>query len=162
MTMSTDWLPPLVLLKEHGGNWDRYLATVYGFFWTDFVSSRPSFSGQAVTLARPGLWKGKELTFWHLISEGSSEGERLPGIRRCERIRWPRPMVEGVEAGCVRWWRSRRKKERRVGIAVDDFSYVVFLIDRRTYTLLLTAYSVERDHRRRKLAREWREAEQKG
>lgn len=35
---------------------------------------------------------GKEATFWHMIQEGRIEEDRTPDIRRCERIRWPKPI----------------------------------------------------------------------
>ncbi|MNH30689.1 hypothetical protein D3C79_909980 [compost metagenome] len=41
-------------------------------------------------LKRHPVIQGKEATFWHMISEGNDEAERLPDLRRCERIRWPR------------------------------------------------------------------------
>ncbi len=49
---------------------------------------------------------------------------------------------------------SRRSGERRIVMAIPDFSYVVVLADRGSYVLLWTAYYVEHDHRRRKLEAE--------
>lgn len=48
-----------------------------------------------------------------------------------------------------------RGKEERIVIALEDFSYVVVLADRRDYILLWTAYCVEREHTRRKLKNEF-------
>ena len=99
---------------------------------------------------------GKEATFWHIISEGDVESERLPDLRRCERIRWPRPMIEAIKFSHIKWWRNKRKEEERIVIALEDFSYVVVLADRGEYVLLWTAYYVEQEHRRQKLRKEYK------
>jgi hypothetical protein len=81
-------------------------------------------------------------------------------LRRCERIRWPRPIIEGVETGHVRCWKTKAKGKLRVLVALDDFSYVVVLASLRTCVLLFTAYPVERPHRRLKLRREYENAQE--
>lgn len=73
MTVSIDWLPPLVLLEEYGGDWDRYLTALYDFFTHDFIDKTPSFKGIKLALKRHPVIQGKEATFWHLISEGKVE-----------------------------------------------------------------------------------------
>lgn len=161
MSSSLDWLPALILLKDSGGDWARYLETIYEHFRSDFVLSRPKLEGKRFALKRHPLEQGKEATFWHLISEGSSEADRLPDLRRCERIRWPRPIIEALHSGQVVWWRNQRQShqrrgERRIVIALSDFSYVVILADRGEYVLLWTAFCVEEPHRRRKLEQEFR------
>ena len=98
---------------------------------------------------------GKEATFWHLISEGKEEENRIPDMRRCERIRWPRPMIESLETNQVRLWRNRRGNSQRIVIAIKDFSYVVILDERKDFVLLWAAYYVERPHSRRKLEKEY-------
>ena len=109
----------------------------------------------------PGIFKWdqakypKAQHFWHIISEGMTEDERLPDLRRCERIRWPRPMIEAIALSHIKWWRNRRKEEERIVIALDDYSYIVVLADRGDYVLLWTAYCVEQEHTRRKLHREY-------
>ena len=151
-----DWLPPLVVLADSGGDWKRYVELVYGFFRTDFIASSPTHDGRRCACKRYPLIQGKEGTFWHLISEGGVEDDRLPDLRRCERIRWPRPMVErSPETGVVSWHSSRPGDKKRIVIALADFSYVVVLADRGKYLLLWTAYCVEQEHRRAKLRREY-------
>lgn len=149
-------LPPLVLLEDFGNNWEAYFEAIYLYFCRDFVTSKPNFENKRFALKRYPLQKGKEATFWHLISEGEVEVERLPDLRRCERIRWPRPMIEAIKTGKVKWWRNVRKAETRILIALEDFSYLVVLADRGEYVMLWTAYCVEYDHRRRKLQDEYK------
>ncbi len=160
MTTAYTWLPPLVLFEDSGGNWDRYLEVLYEHFRADFVLSQPRFQGVSLRLKRHPLEKGKEATFWHLISEGKVEADRTIDPRRCERIRWPRPIIEGVPRECLLVWEQERRGETRIAIALSDFSYVVILAVREPsgggkYLLPWTAFCVERDHKRQKLKKEW-------
>lgn len=157
MTATADgWLPALVTLGEYGGDWGRYLDVLYDCFCADFVNNVPAIPGKRFALKRYPELEGKAATFWHLISEGKTEIERIPDLRRCERIRWPRPMIDCYTGGQLKWWISeRRRNEERVVIALDDFSYIVVLADRGEYVMLWTAYCIEYEHRRRKLQKEY-------
>lgn len=155
MPEPSEWLPDLVTLADCDGNWSSYLETIYEYFCADFVRSKPAYPDKRFALKRYPVSQEKEATFWHLISEGRDEEERIPDMRRCERIRWPRPMIEAVESERVYVWRNVRGRNERTLIAVDDFSYVVVLDEREDYVLLWTAFYVEREHRRKKLAKEY-------
>lgn len=150
-----DWLPALVCLPECGGDWDRYLGAIYRVFRTDFVDTTPAMAGIRCGLRHPELIEGKEGTFWHIISEGLTEDERIPDLRRCERIRWPRPIVESAGSDRIRCWRYKRNGDRRISIALEDFTYLLILVDRRSYVLLLTAFPVESRRRRERLRKEY-------
>lgn len=149
------WLPPLVRLEDYGGDWSRYEDAIYEYFWRDFVDSRPTFEGKRFRLKRRPLLNDKECTFWHLITDGRDEQNRIPDLRRCERIRWPRPMIEAAFTEKVKCWRDRRDNEERIVIALPDFSYVVVLAERGDYILLWTAYCVEFERRRQQLEKEY-------
>jgi len=155
MMSSPDWLPPLVLFNNYGGNWNAYLDALYEYFKEDFIDSRPRFEGRELSLKRHPLSQGKEATFWHLISEGANEDNRNPDFRRCERIRWPRPIIDHNEDGVVKVWKNQRHGETRVCLWLEDQNYLMILADRKDYLLPWTAYVVDQPHRRRKLQREF-------
>jgi hypothetical protein len=155
MTASPEWLPPLVQMGDYGGHWEAYLEALYGYFKSDFVDSKPTFEGRKLALKRHPLSQGKEATFWHFISEGANEDERTPDFRRCERIRWPRPVIDNSGDGQVKVWRNRRGRENRICVWLESEDYLVILADRGNYLLPWTAYLVEQPHRRRKLQREY-------
>lgn len=155
MTNRPDWLPPLVLLVDHGGDWFRYVEVLYAFFKEDFVDSQPVFEGIPLALKRHPISEGKEATFWHLISEGGVEEERLPDLRRCERIRWPRPIIEHSNEKVIKVWENVRRGEKRVCLWLEQQEYLIILARRKTYTLLWTAYPVTRSHQKRKLQKEY-------
>jgi hypothetical protein len=108
-----------------------------------------------VVLKRHPVEKGKEATFWHLISEGKSEKDRLPDLRRCERIRWPRPIIEHYDQPAIKFWVNERKGEKRLCLWIEGEEYLVVLAKRRGYVILWTAYLVTGTRRKMKLEKEY-------
>lgn len=150
------WLPPLVLFKDFGFQWQPYEDKLYDYFRADFLDSRPNAPAKPVVVRYHPRFKGKEWAFWHLTSCGKIEKERTPDFHRCERIRWPRPIIESCGEGRVRAWKKGPKKDRRLLIALPDFSYLVVLASKEDHLVLITAYCVEHAHEQRKLEGEWR------
>lgn len=166
MNDAPDWLPPLVLLEDYGRSWSDYLDAIYDWFRRDFVESKPVFQGRRLGLKRHPVTNGKEATFWHVTSEGKDETARTPDLRRCERIRWPKPVIEHAGNSMVKYWVSVKRNEDRIHIWLEGLDYVVVLADRKGFLLLWTAFLVSRSHTRRKLQREyeafWKDRHQKG
>lgn len=166
MSDAPDWLPPLVLFSDYGGNWDAYLDAIYEWFKQDFIDSKPMFQGRRLGLKRHPMTHGKEATFWHMTSEGVDEVNRTPDLRRCERIRWPKPVIEHADDPKAKYWVSVKRNEDRIHIWLEDLDYVVVLADRRGFLLPWTAFLVTRDHTRSKLRKEyeayWKSRPQKG
>jgi len=90
-----------------------------------------------------------------MTSEGKDEATRTPDLRRCERIRWPRPIIEQVDAKGLKVWVSVRNREDRVHIWLESEDYVVVLAKRTDYLLPWTAFLVTYEHTRRKLRKEF-------
>jgi hypothetical protein len=157
-----DWLPGLLLLSAHGGDWPQFLGAVYESFRKDFVDSRPSFRGVRLQLKRHPLVDGKEYTFWHMISEGRDEASRKPNLERCERIRWPRPSIEHSTDPALKAWVNVRNGERRICLWLEGAEYLVVLAYRKGYLLPWTAYPVTMSHRKAKLQREFEAWERAG
>jgi len=155
MTEKPHWLPFLVLLSDCEGDWSRYLDALYSYFDSDFLRTRPLFRGQRLGLKRHPLWEGKEATFWHMISEGRDEATREPDLRRCERIRWPRAIIENSNDRAVKVWETTRRNERRVCLWLEEEEYLVVLAERQAYLLPWTAYMVTRSHRKLKFQEEF-------
>jgi hypothetical protein len=170
----TSWLPPFVNFDGDWNHLSAYVQKVYAHFHADFVAQKPPTLGTTrVSLRRIPEFEGKSFTFWHLITEGKTEDDRYPVIPRCERIRWPRAVLERVANDWKRLpvWKNRRGTDQRLLIALPEFDYVVVLQERedkaegRRFFLLLTAYPVEQAHQREKLRREhaaWAAANTKG
>lgn len=157
MSNPVDWLPPLVLFEDFQGDWTAYLEVVYGWFRQDFIKTRPVFQGRRLGLKRHPITQGKEATFWHMISEGKEEEERIPDFRRCERIRWPKPVIEHDEDAAIKAWRNQRGREKRICLWCEQENYLVVLTDRGSYILPWAAYLVEKPHQQAKLRKEYEE-----
>lgn len=107
------------------------------------------------------MTQGKEATFWHMVSEGKDEADRFPDIRRCERIRWPRPIIENADDEVVKVWtnvrRTTKGPEKRICLWLESREYLVILADRKSYILPWTAYVVDQPHQKGKLQNEYQE-----
>jgi hypothetical protein len=104
-------------------------------------------------------YEEKGVTFWHIVSEGAEETKRIPDLRRCERIRWPRQLIEKADYIDVKVWETTRpwksQKQRRINFALSNFSYIVVIAETRIGFDLVTAYHLEKAHRREKLRKEF-------
>lgn len=150
-------LPPLVTLAQYGGDWDEYYNALYKVFQKDFIDSKPNFRGIKVLYKKYPLINNKEAAFWHVISEGD-ETNRVPDMRRCERISWIRPIIErSAEKGFAKCWTNTRRNEKRICVWVESAEYLVVLSSRKGYLLLWTAYWVTETYRKKKLEKEYRD-----
>jgi len=147
-------LPDLTLFQSYGGEWQRYLDALYSHFTNDFIVSKPVFKGQRLGLKRYPLYKNKEATFWHLISKGQVEEDRTPEIRRCERIKWPRPIIDNSDNEHIKIWENKRGNEIRICLCYGDWEYLVILAKRNGYILPWTAYPIEYGYKKIKLEKE--------
>ncbi len=150
-----DWIPPLELLRDYDGDWEKYFHAIYTFFEQDFVKNRPTFRGVKLQLKRHPVIEGKEATFWHLISEGRIEVDRTPDLRRCERIRWARPFIENDKEPLIKIWSNNRNGEKRICLWLEEVEYLVILAKRSDYILPWTAYTTPQPHQKRKLQKEY-------
>ena len=156
------WLPDLVRFEEYAGNWDYYLSVLYSIFKDDFINSTPRFKGLRFGMKRHPLLKGKEATFWHIISSGEKEEAKIPDLRRCERIRWPRSVVDHFEEHGIKYWEQEKNWEKRIYLWLEDEDYLVVLAQRDDYILLWTAFVITYPHYRESLQKQfeaWRKAE---
>lgn len=157
----TDWLPELILEEKIDGGYHGFIAAVYGVFRRDFVETMTQFRGKPIRVI-PALRDGKEITFWHMISEGSGEeDDREVKLDRCRRICWPRAMLAAAGTEKVLIWPSSTRGNRFL-VAIPDFSYLVVIEERATYCFVVTAFCVEQSHRRKKLERDFQNAKAKG
>lgn len=151
-----NWLPELEIFSDYDGDWELYLAAIYKIFIDDFVDSKPEFRGKRLGLKRHPISEGKEATFWHMTSEGTTEEDRTPDLRRCERIRWPKPIIENSSDLKLKVWAEPKGNNKRVHIWLENEGYLVVLDDRGDYILPWTAFYIERDHQREKYNKRWK------
>jgi len=149
-------LPEIITLEEFGGDITTYFDAVYHIFKRDFVESRPLFEGRRLGLKAHPLIEDKEYTFYHFTHDGNIESERLPNLRRMERIPFPRPMIDHSKHPYLKVWRNKRGNKERILIFHEAESYLVILEDRGEYILPWTAYLVENKNRAKRLLAEYK------
>jgi hypothetical protein len=148
-------LPDLILLEDYGGNFSRYNDAVYAVFINDFIMNRPEFRGKRLRLKKHPVIDHKEYTYYHFTHSGNIETERIPDIRRMERIGYPKPIIESSYHEKIRVWRNKRGTSERILLLHEEEKYLVILEDRQDYILPWTAYYVEDNSRLRKLLSEY-------
>lgn len=150
MHEAPDWLPELL---DFAGDWSSFVEHVYDSFCNDFVSGAVTFRGVRIGVRRVPESQGKGSGFWHCVSEGRNEDDRVPDLDRCRRIRWIRAVIENAEAPEVDHWTNKRRGETHHLLWYNE-DYLVVLAERTGYFLLKTAYLTDREHTRRKLRAE--------
>jgi len=152
---STLRLPELIELNNYSGNFTSYLNAVYEVFTNDFVRSKPVYRGTLLRLKAHPIIEGREYTFYHLTHSGNNEHERLPDMRRMERIGYPRPIIDNSTHDDLIVWENIRGRSTRILIYHKDARYLVVLEKRKNYILPWTAYLIEHDKRHRRLLEEY-------
>lgn len=146
--------PDLVSFQEFGGDWKAYEAALYRIFREEIAGGSLRFRGLPVRCRRLPETGGRWAAFWHLVQEGRAEEDRTPDLRRCERIRWIRWVIEnGVTHPAIDEWQNTRRTEKNTLLWYRE-DYLVVLAQRRGSWLLKTAYCTERRGRIEQLRRE--------
>ncbi len=148
-------LPPL--LPFPGSDWPSYEERLYEVFRADFLVSPLEWRGLRVTVQREPLLNGKEDGFWHVVTETGPtkrRDDRIPNLDRCARIRWIKAVIT-APASAVCTFGQSRNGHQHYGIAVPDFSFVVFLRQWPRTVQLMTAYYVGHEGKRADYRRQW-------
>lgn len=141
------------------GDWATYEDLIYEAFLTSFVRSGVVFQGWRVSAQYRPETRGKGFSFWHTISEAPdrnnrSEDDRIPDMRRCERILWIRWVIDNAGNDGFPWWENRKGRNAHVVIWAQAHDFAVVLAKRRDYYVLKTAYAELKPHRRKTFEKE--------
>jgi len=155
--------PPDLLPFTGYLDWSDYEDNIYRIYLETVAHARLLFLGEPVKVRFNPTTKRKGYGFWHLISEAPSqdnrnEDDRVPDLRRCERVRWVAWCIQNAGAAGFSWWENQRWGETHVVIWAEAYDYAVMLGKRDTtegvrYYLLKTAYCL-RPHNVRKFEKE--------
>ena len=97
MAISLDKLPKIITLEEYGGNYQTYIDAIYDVFFRDFIQHKATFGTNKLNLRFKPLQQNRAYAFYHMTHVGEDEDNRLPDLRRCERMPWARPTIEQAE-----------------------------------------------------------------
>lgn len=156
--------PELILMSDFPG-WQAYEDAVYAIYLETVAHARLRFRGCPLRVRFHPMAKHKGYGFWHLISEAPdqrnrNEDDRIPDLRRCERINWVAWCIRNADVGSpgFSWWENMRRSETHVVIWAERHDYAVVLAKRKTrqgvrFYLLKTAFCLW-PHNVRKFIRE--------
>lgn len=153
-------LPELILLAAYGGDYHLFIESVYATFEKDFILYKPSFRGKSLRLKYHPAFQGKAYTFYHMTHIGNNENDRIPDLRRCERIPFARPVIEKCDNWELKIWPQKRGNKNRLCIWLerqDEPDYFVILDVRDKYILPWTAFVAEYEHQKKKKLKEYQE-----
>lgn len=155
--------PPGLILYNSFGSWAPFEEAIYAEFLATVPNANLTFNGAPVRTQFRPVTKDRASGFWHLISEAPNkynhnEDDRIPDLKRCERIRWVAWCIENAGQADVSWWENQRKGETHIVIWAEKFDFSVVLAKRtptsgENYYLLKTAYCLK-PHRAETFARE--------
>ena len=154
--ISCPWLPQLEEFENYGNLWSKYEGALYDIFKTDFIINRPTFKGKNVSVRRYPMEHDKEEAFFHVTCQDySKNNNRVPDLRRCERIRWISAFIKNYnscdpsvckECSGVKVWDEPYKNTKRVHLLLEEERYIVVLEQRENYYLLITAFYFDHEH----------------
>lgn len=147
--------PALIEANEFGGNFQNYFKAVYTIFENDFIKSQPIFENQKVAVRKYPLEDGLHRTFYHITHEGEDEQNRQPDLRRMERIRFPKFVLNNNKHNEILIWKNKRGKDERILLFNEAENYIIILTERENFYLFVTAYLVQQEHRKNKLLKEY-------
>lgn len=151
-------MPSPIPYADFGGDSEKFIEEVYNCFVRDFLDDfnrrQLQFENITLSLRRHPLVRGKEASFWHLVSTGKIEDERLIDFDRCEYIGWARAIIDNANDPEIKRWENTRDGNTNICLWLESENYIVVLGKRNGYYLLLTAYFAQ-DYKRKKFQKEY-------
>ena len=139
----------------------EYERSIFEIFKSLYENGEIKYNGLEVRMKHYPPDYGETTGFYHMICENynhtGDESDRMPNLQRCERIKWPKEMIEWCATNCnsIWVWENERHKKKNVLIYCPEENYLVVLAKRNEYYLLTTAYVVEYENAKRDLIKEY-------
>ena len=130
-------------IYEFHGNWQSYVDELYNIYLETIVNNKSlRFDNLPIKTRFKPITDGKGFGFWHIISDGNEEEERLPDMRRCESLPWVSYCIKEakIPPAPISWWKNKRGSNTHIVILNETKGFVVVLAERKDYYLLKTAY----------------------
>lgn len=151
--MPLPWLPALFPVNPwQADTFDN----LYLIFRAGFVDCQASYNGLPVWIF-PEREDGKEKIFWHLTSR-DQDGERLPDLRRCERLPWSRPILDNHHLGMevLAWDYDEGHGVTKTYVWLQNYDFVVIMKKYPDATRrLITSFWLEYENTKRKMRKKY-------
>lgn len=168
---SCKWLPNIIECTNFI-KWNDYLNEIYEVFKKDFIYNKPFFEGKIVNFRKAPLDGNYEHTFIHLthrdVNHNSlNPNDRIPDLRRAERIGWNRAIIENYicnhtckDCNKVLYFEEYYKNNIRTYLLFKDVKFLVIIEKREKYNLLITGYYIEYENAMRKYVKKYEKYKQ--
>lgn len=144
--------------------WNDYLDKLYeNVFKPDFLNSCPEFQGWEVWIRKEPMDGNREHDFIHMTHEdyfhnSKNPNDRIPDLRRSERLNWVRPIIEhfacAMEKKCGRilYWENYYRGYVRCNLFLPEerFHVVLERRDKDKVYFIITSFYVNTDWELRK------------
>ncbi|HBY21611.1 MAG: hypothetical protein A2Y24_07540 [Clostridiales bacterium GWE2_32_10] len=148
------WLPPLKRCEDLN-KYAEYEDELYEIFKRDFINNQIYFESKVLRIRKHPITYGREEAFYHIICKDLLKNrDRTPDIARCERIEWPRKIIDNCKCdnNCI--WCSKIKIYKKIfknnnyryHILFEEYSYIVIVEERKEYMLFITGYVIDEDN----------------
>lgn len=157
MSINCEWIPKIIELRDFGGDWYEYDSYLYSIFVRDFIDNPMEFNGKPLRIRRHPMQGDKEQAYFHVTNKDSSlssndPNDRVPDLRRCERIEWIRLFLENYDCnkGCkdcsgIKVWRENYKGNDRLHFLFEEYRFLVIIEERKDYYLLISGFYIFND-----------------
>lgn len=148
------WLPDLFPVNPWTAS---TYESLYKLFCCDLKHSHLTYRGCEVWFF-PEMDDGKEKVFWHLTSRDDKvSGERLPDMRRSERLPWVRPILDQPDQPeILDWDHDEGDGTIKSYVWLKNHDFVVIM---KKYKdggrRLITSFWIEYDNTRRKMQKKY-------
>lgn len=139
-------LPDLMPISDYDPT--EYIDEIYKVFKSTLVDQNIRFLGRPITYPWHQSYDDKHFCFWHCISKDSgnnAEDDRIPDMRRCERIAWIAYVLEHADDKERIWcWeksvKTKRGRNRHINLYLHEANYLVVLRRKNNRLEFITAY----------------------
>lgn len=124
----------LPLIYEFHGDWTTYVEELYAIYLDDIVNNASlRFNALPIRTRFKPMTDGKGYGFWHIISDGDVEEDRVPDMRRCESLPWVSYCISTATKppAPISWWRNKRGSNTHIVILNEEEGFVVVLAERK-------------------------------
>lgn len=147
--------PDQIYFENYSGNFEKYFEAVYTIFKHDFIKKQPLYDDKKVTVRRYPEVEGIHRTFYHITHEGEDESNRIPDLRRMERIKFPKFVIENCPHFELYIWEKKFGKDIRIHVLNEKEQYIVVFEKRKSYFILITAFYIDKSHTLKKKLKEY-------
>jgi hypothetical protein len=148
---------PDIIECENLIEWNSYLEKLYdNIFKPQFIDTKPTFKGWRVLSRKEpkdGIWEHgfTHMTHVNLLHTSDDPNNRIPDLRRSERLNWVKPIIQNYECslekncGKILYWEEMFRGRVRCNLLFKEERFHIVLEQARDVYFIITSFYVEKD-----------------